>query len=160
MPKIQRRTLTRAIIESARPKAYAYRIWDAKVPGLALRVLVSGKGTYEVHWGRNRSTSLGTRGVLTLEAARSSARRVLGEVAEHGEPLDSASAALSGKVSFGDYIEKRYGPHVKAQNKAGEATLAAIKTQFAHLFPKRLAMLSKADWDSFSTCLLYTSRCV
>ena len=154
MPTIKRVTLTREIVDKARPKAYAYRIWDAKVPGLALRVLISGKRTYEVHWPRNHSMALGPSGVLTLEAARNAAIRVLGEVAEHGEPLDSATAALSKKASFGEYIEKRYGPHIKAQNKAGEATYAAINTQFAHLFPKKLAMVTKADWDSFSTSRL------
>lgn len=149
MPQIKRQTLTKLTVEGVKPKASAYRLWDAKVPGLALRVLPSGRSTYEVHWGRNKSSALGTNGVMTLETARTAARKILGEVAEHGAPIDAANAGMGKRATFGDYISKRYGPHVVAVNKAGEATVAAIKVQFAHLFDRPLASISKADWDEF-----------
>src|SRR5678815_3652974 len=118
MPQIKRQTLTKLMVEGVKPKSSAYRLWDAKVPGLALRVLTSGRSTYEVHWGRNKSSALGTNGVMTLEGARVAARRVLGEVAEHGTPLDALTEAGAGRaMTFGDFLTKRYGPHVEATNK-------------------------------------------
>lgn len=149
MPQIKRQTLTKLMVEGVKPKSSAYRLWDAKVPGLALRILPSGRSTYEVHWGRNKSSALGTNGVMTLETARAAAKKVLGEVAEHGVPVDALDAGMGKKSTFGDYISKKYGPHVTAVNKAGAATLAAINVQFAHLFARPLASISKADWDGF-----------
>ena len=149
MPQIKRQTLTKLMVEGVKPRPSAYRLWDAKVPGLALRILPSGRSTYEVHWGRNKSSALGTNGVMTLETARAAARKVLGEVAEHGAPVDESNAGMGKNSTFGEYITKRYGPHVTAVNKAGQATLAAINLQFAHLFGRPLASISKADWDNF-----------
>lgn len=148
MPQIKRQTLTKLMVEGVKPKSSAYRLWDAKVPGLALRVLPSGRSTYEAHWGRNKSTAVGTNGVMTLETARAEAKKLLGEVAEHGVPVAS-DVGVGKKSTFGDYITKQYGPHVTAVNKAGAATLASINVQFAHLFARPLASISKADWDNF-----------
>jgi integrase len=150
MPVIKRVTLTKQMVEGVKPRASAYRLWDAKVPGLALRVLASGRSTYEVHWGRNKSQALGTNGVMTLEGARVSARQVLGEVAEHGAPLDALAAAGAGKpITFGDFLSKRYGPHIEATNKAGKETAAALKAQFSFLNDKLLAAITRADFDDF-----------
>ncbi|QQP99562.1 site-specific integrase [Lysobacter enzymogenes] len=151
MPQIRRQTLTKIMVEGVKPKASPYRLWDAKVPGLALRVLPSGRSTYEVHWGRNKSLALGTNGVMTLEGARTAARRILGEVAEHGAPLDAANSELGKNLTFGDFISERYGPYILATRKAGGDTLAAITAQFGELFRKPLASISKADWDEIKT---------
>ncbi|WP_457097481.1 phage integrase [Lysobacter sp. P5_B9] len=147
MPVIKRQTLTKLMVEGVRPKARPYRLWDAKVPGLALRVLPSGRSTYELHWDRNKSTALGTNGAMTLEGARTAARRVLGEVAEHGMPL--ADKTHRGPITFGDFISKKYGPHVGAVNKAGAATVAALKAQFEAWNSRQLSDISKADFDAF-----------
>lgn len=147
MPVIKRQTLTKLTVEGVKPKSRPYRLWDAKVPGLALRVLTSGRSTYELHWGRNKSTALGTNGAMTLEGARTAARRVLGEVAEHGMPL--ADKEHRGPLTFGDFISKKYGPHVEAVNKAGAATIAALKAQFEDWNGKQLAQITKEDFDLF-----------
>jgi integrase len=149
MPQIKRQTFTKLLVEGVKPKSSAYRLWDAKVPGLALRVLPSGRSTYELHWGRNKSTALGTNGVMTLETARTKAQKLLGEVADFGAPADMAVSGMGKKSTFGDYITKLYGPHITSVNKAGAATLASINVQFAHLFRRPLANISKVDWDEF-----------
>jgi integrase len=150
VPVIKRVTLTKQMVEGVKPRPSPYRLWDAKVPGLALRVLASGRSTYEVHWGRNKSQALGTNGVMTLEGARVAARQMLGEVAEHGAPLDALAEAGAGKATtFGDFLSKRYGPHIEATNKAGKETAAALKAQFSFLDDKLLAAISRADFDDF-----------
>ena len=133
-----------------KPKASPYRLWDAKVPGLALRVLPSGRSTFELHWGRNKSTALGTNGAMTLEGARVAARRALAEVEDHGAPLGTMDDAGAGKaMTFGDFIAKRYGPHIEVTMKAGSETLAAIKVQFGHLDGTLLDSIARSDFDDF-----------
>lgn len=150
MPVIKRQAFTRLMVEGVKPKASAYRLWDAKVPGLALRVLASGRSTYEVHWGRHKAQALGTNGVMTLEGARTAARRVLQEVDEHGAPLSTIEGGGAGKgLTFGDYIAKRYGPHIEATMKAGADTVASLKVQFGHLDGTLLSSISRADFDDF-----------
>jgi integrase len=150
VPVIKRVTLTKQMVEGVKPPPSPYRLWDGKVPGLALRVLTSGRSTYEVHWGRNKSQALGTNGVMTLEGARVAARQVLGEVAEHGAPLIALALAGAGKTTtFGDFLSKRYGPHIEATNKAGSETAAALKAQFSFLNTKLLAAITRADFDEF-----------
>ena len=56
--------------ESAKPRQTHYRIPDAKVPGLALRVWPSGVKAFAVMWARNREITIGRHLVTTLETAR------------------------------------------------------------------------------------------
>lgn len=149
MPRIKRQTLTKLLVEGVKPQARAYRLWDAKVPGLALRVFPSGRSTYELHWSRNRAITLGTNGVMTLEAARVAARRVHGEVVEFGAPQKASARGVNKSSTFGDYITKRYGPHIIAVNKAGDETLASINTHYSYLSDRPLSSLTKGDWDEF-----------
>ena len=78
MPTLKRQTLTKVMVEGVKPKASAYRLWDSKVPGLALRVLTSGRSTYEVHWSRNRSATIGVNGVMGGSSCRSTAHAARG----------------------------------------------------------------------------------
>lgn len=152
MPVIKRVTFTKNMVESVRgnPDGAPYRLWDSKVPGLALRVLPSHRSTYEVHWGRNKALKLGTNGVMTLDGARTAARRALSEVAEHGAPLATKKSGRT-VASFGEFVKEHYGPYVVVNNKAGEATLAALKAQFGHLFHRPLTDITRADFDAFKT---------
>jgi integrase len=149
MPVIKRQTFTKLLVESVKPQARAFRLWDAKVPGLALRVLPSGRSSYELHWARNKAVVLGSNGVMTLEGARTAARRVHGEVVEFGAPLDPNARGVNKSSSFGDFLTKRYGAHIIAVNKAGDSTLAALNAQFGYLSDRPLSSLTKGDWDDF-----------
>src|SRR5204862_5982851 len=90
--KKQRAALTAKDVESARPKATAYRLHDAKVPGLSLRVLPSGVKSWNVTWSRNRDLALGKWPGVTLESARAKARAKLSETDQHGSPLSVIEA--------------------------------------------------------------------
>jgi integrase len=151
MPTVRRQTLTKQMVETAKPTKRAYRLWDAKVVGLALRVLPSGRRTYEAHWARGKAVALGTAGVMTLESAREAARRLLGEVAEHGAPLSASQAArtAAGPLTFGVYLSDHYGPHIEATHKAGAATRANLKAQFGYLGDRLLTDITRADFDQF-----------
>lgn len=151
MPVIKRIPLTKAFVDTAKVVARSYRVWDSKVPGLALRVHTSGRKTYELHWGRNRALTIGQHGAFSLEAARGAAQQVLGEVATHGVPKAQLrpTADEAAATTFGEFIETRYGPYVQSTAKAGKATLMSLRAHFGHLFVKRLANISRADFDAF-----------
>ena len=150
MPKIIRVALTRQMVESAKPGDADYRLWDAKVPGLALRVYATGRRTYEVHWARNRALAVGEAGVVTLEGARESARRILGEVAQHGAPAKTLKAANAARdLTFADFLEQHYAPYVLGANKRGADTVANIRAQYGFLMEKPLVTIGHADFDAF-----------
>lgn len=57
--------ITKTIADKAEPREKDYFIWDDRVPGFGLRVLPSGKKTYQVQYrnnGRTRRMSIGKFG--------------------------------------------------------------------------------------------------
>ncbi|WP_052101444.1 site-specific integrase [Novilysobacter arseniciresistens] len=149
MPTITRLPLTRAKVEAAKPEPSPYWLRDATVPGLALRVLPSGKRTYSVLWGRGRAKAVGDHPVMTLEGARTTARKLLAEIAEHGAPLSTLQRRQADRgLTWGRYLADHYGPHVEATAKAGAATLASLRKQFAEWDDKLLTSITRADFDA------------
>ncbi|GGD40632.1 site-specific integrase [Pseudoxanthomonas indica] len=145
--------LTVQMVESAKPQASAYRLHDTKVPGLSLRVLPSGVKSWNVTWARNRDLAIGKYPTVTLESARTRARRKLAEADEHGAPL----ALLKSKpkdLTWGVYLADHYKPHVLATAKAGAATVANLEAQFAHLDDTPLTGISRAEFDAFKAARL------
>ncbi|SDQ24318.1 site-specific integrase [Pseudoxanthomonas sp. CF125] len=155
MPKTTRQNFTKQLVETARPQNKPYRLWDSKVPGLALRVLTSGKGTYELHWKRGKSTAIGPRGAMTLEGARLKAIKLLGEVQESGSIKPSTSPKIQ---TWGQFVEQKYGPYIREAHKAGGATLAALKLQFSFLNSKNLADIDKNVLSGFAASRLKQGR--
>src|SRR3546814_15972202 len=89
----QRAALTEKAVKAASPKPTAYRLHDARVPGLSLRVLPSGVKSWNVTWARNRDLAIGKFPVVTLEAARVQAIAKLAETARDGAPQAVIAAA-------------------------------------------------------------------
>lgn len=146
--------LARQLIESTKPRATPQELRDTKVGGLILRVQPSGIKSYIVEWARGKRRTIGRHPVMTLDGARETAKRLLGQAAEHGAPtaVIAAELAVQGiqEVStFGEFMRTRYGPHVEATAKAGAATVKSLAKQFAHLYPRDLSSISRADFDAF-----------
>lgn len=129
-------SLTRQMVDSAKPREAHYRLHDAKVPGLALRVWPTGVKAFAVTWARNRELTIGRHPVMTLEGARLKALAVLGDAAKHGTP--SAAKPAERISTLRDFIERHYEPWVTVERKAGKATVAALKATFADLLDKPL----------------------
>lgn len=141
MPVLKRKVLTRDVVESAKPRASAYRLWDAKVPGLCLRVLPSGIKTFEAHLSRGQSHRLGRHPIVTLNAARIQARASL---------ADPTGASRATRVeTFGAFLDARYGPWVTTERKAGVATLANLRAQFGEYSNKPLSALTAWNVEKF-----------
>lgn len=145
--------LTLQTVEAAKPKPIAYRLHDAKVPGLFLRVLPSGVKSWNITWARNRDLAIGKYPTVTLEAARTRARRKLAEADEHGAPLQTIKAPPQG-LTWGAFLADHYAPHVEATAKAGKATVQALKAQFSDWDNLALDKITRVDFDAFKTARL------
>jgi integrase len=87
--------ITKRVVDSAKPGASDYFIWDDEIAGFGLRVLPSGKKSYLIQYrtgGRTRRMSLGRHGTVTPDAARKRAKTLLGLVAKGEDPAEERSS--------------------------------------------------------------------
>jgi len=154
MPKISREPLTRNRVENAKPTGKLWRLRDATVPGLALRISPNGSKSWAVTWGRGQEKTFGDFPVMTLDGARQQARKLLGEIAEHGAPLATVEARKPKALTLGDYIRDHYAPWAKANQKAGQATVDAIGAVFGDLYDRELAALSPFEIERIKAARL------
>lgn len=151
MPEVKRIPLTVALVNKAKAAAALYTLRDSTVPGLLLRVYPTGRKVWAVAYGRGQARNLGDHPVMTLEGARHAGLRLLTEIAEHGAPVEGGRRQAG---TFGEFIEKHYGPHVEATHKQGKATVAAIRAVFGDWWKRRLAKITLADWDALKAARL------
>ncbi len=86
MPRVTREALTKRTVDAAKPTGQLYRMRDATVPGLVLRVTATGAKGWALTWGRGQERTIGPASTVTLEMARTQARILLAEVAQGGAP--------------------------------------------------------------------------
>jgi len=87
MPK-----LTKKIVDAAKSdKERDYFVWDDEVIGFGLRVMRSGRKSFQIqyrHSGRTRRMSIGKQGTITVETARKKAKVLLGRVSDGENPAE------------------------------------------------------------------------
>ncbi|MFT4247664.1 MAG: site-specific integrase [Pseudomonas sp.] len=150
--------LSPPVVESAKPEAAPYRIWDTVVPQLHLRIQPTGIKSWNVQWSRTSSRALGKWPGVTVESARTKARTILAEADQHGAPLAVIEAAKPKPLTLGSFIREHYAPWAKANQKAGQATIDAIEACFSELFDTPLNQLSAFDLERFKSKRLKAGR--
>ena len=120
--------LTKKLIDAASYAGAAYAngtqarqvLWDDKVPGFGCRLLPSGKKSFLLSYrvaGRKRQMTLGTYGVVTLDAARKLARAHLAQIETTGaDPLATREQEAQGETVAdlcAAYLERYAKPHKK-----------------------------------------------
>src|SRR5258705_13415760 len=104
----ERRNLTDANVAELEVRAKKYEERDAKLPGLCVRVEVSGKKTFyfvysisdRVRWFRIGPAAMGAT------EARTEAKKLIGDVARGGDP-QAEKRAKRGGLTF-EQLQKRY----------------------------------------------------
>ena len=130
--------LSPAIVEGAKPEAQPYRVWDTTVPQLFVRVMPSGVKSWNVAWHRQGSKSLGKWPGVTIDAARTRARKLLASVAEHGVPAGEVKDTVAdacrdyvdalrkeGRKSTADDAERRFERTIYA-DRLGKVRLSKL----------------------------------
>jgi len=83
-------SLTKRVVDAAKPAAKEYVLWDLELPGFGLRVKPTGTKTYIVqyrtHGGRSRRLSIGKHGIFTPDEARNRAKRHLVAAGDGRDP--------------------------------------------------------------------------
>lgn len=154
MPRITREPMTLKAINAAKPAGKLYRLRDASVPGLLLRVTPAGAKVWAITWGRGQERVIGTYPVMTLEGAREAARRELGEAAEHGAPVAVVEARkpVSEKpITLGAFTREHFAPWATVNQKAGRATVDALEACFGTLYGRELRSIVAYDIERFKT---------
>jgi integrase len=103
-----KRSLTDAFVRSARPKAKAYRVSDAVVPGLVLRIWPSKKKTFYVdYYCRHRRGfyNIGRYPTFSVAEARIEARDALNKAARGIDPAADRNAHRGATLKD---VHKRY----------------------------------------------------
>jgi integrase len=90
--------LTKKTVESIKPDPLKdVFVWDSELKGFGLRVFSTGRRTYFLQYrnsfGRTGRHKLGVHGVMTAEAARDEAKRILGDIARGEDPADANQKA-------------------------------------------------------------------
>lgn len=139
--------LSTKFIESQKPdprKRLDFR--DVAMPGLVLRVSISGTKTFRIHKrinGKMRRVTIGRFGLLSLREARDRARQVLYEI-ETGRFEASTGIEIAAKPTLGeiipDYIEK----HAKVHNRDWK-NKTRLLGKLTTLHGKRIDEIKRAD---------------
>lgn len=93
---MERRKLTKSVVDSVTVSTGAVIVWDSIIPGFAIKVSPTGKRTYFMKYrtksGRQRKPNIGTHGAITCEQARQIAKTWAYQIATGQDPLSEREA--------------------------------------------------------------------
>lgn len=142
----QRMNLNKGVIGSIEPPAKGRaEIYDAKVPGLLVRVTPTGSTSFYVRKrvsGRPRYVRLGAWPDMTVHQARRQAQSTLSEIAEGVDPAAKRKAEKAQSLTLGEvleaYLESRdLKPRTEADYRA------AVRESFEDWRNKRLVDIDR-----------------
>jgi integrase len=151
--------ITQKLINSIITDEKAYRIHDTVQPGLFIRVLPSGHKSFMVTWGRNKNSTLGRVGVMTLDQARTEAAQYLADAHAHGEPLAVSSNRKGAALpTLRNFIDETYLPWFKAHHKGHDKTLHTLDNNFESIMNQRIDAISGRDLEQIRTAWLQSGN--
>jgi len=111
-------------------------LWDSSTPGLGVRVYPSRRKafvcSYRAPEGSKRLMTLGDYGDLTIEQARSKARRVRVDVEDGKDPLDEKR-----KAAIGDTLDDLIGKYISDYAEPRKKTWKKDKRRLDNHVPSR-----------------------
>lgn len=156
-----RTKITPRVADAATPGLKPFEIHDTDLRGLLLRVQPSGAKSFIVTWGRGKRRTLGRYPVMTVAGARVAALAALSESAEHGAPLAVIEAnrpAPEKPLTMDEFISEHYAPWALAHQKAGRATVDALKAVWGDLYKKTLGDVVALDVERIKSKRLKDGR--
>jgi integrase len=127
-------TLTDIAIRKLAPRSDRFEVFDAKIPGFAVRVAASGVKSFVVLYrvkGRLRRMTLGRYPTVSLADARLLADDALNRVAHGGDPQRDKIAERRG-TRFRDAVESFVRLHCERHNRESTAheTARVLRSRF------------------------------
>lgn len=142
-----RSKLTLRMVQATKVKRKPYEVRDTEIKGLLLRVQPSGVKTFYAQWGRGKRTAIGKFPVTTVDAARARAKSILAQAANGGTPASVKSRAKA--PTWGVFLDTQYAPWVRAERKAGNATVGNLRAQFSGFENKPLEEITALRVEKF-----------
>ncbi len=108
----RRAKLTKRTVDAAKPETDRYILWDDSLAGFGLRVEPTGRKTFIARYragggrtGVRRQATVGRYGTLTVDEARTNARRLLGRAAGGGDPVGDQQRARQAGITVGEICD-------------------------------------------------------
>ncbi len=148
--------LTKRSIEAAKPGARDLLLWDTETTGLGCKVTPTGRRVFILqYWanGRARRVTLGRYGtVLTVEQARTKARRLRGQVADGGDPA-GARADARAMPTLATFAKERYLKEYAAEHKRPSSYAEDARNVTNHIVPllgtRKVSEITRVDIERF-----------
>src|SRR5437016_2932882 len=119
--------ITKRVVDSLKPQAREFAVWDRKLPGFGVRVRPTGAMSYVVVYragaGRGapvRRFTIANVGKTTPKAVRGRAKAILGAVA-HGKDPAEEKAIERGALTISELADRFMAEHVEQKRKSGTA---------------------------------------
>jgi integrase len=134
---IHKRELTPRLLQTLKPQAHGFLIWDEKQGGLALSVRPSGhmawKAIYNYH-GRTRWYTIGNLQKIGLSQARDLAKNIMARVSLGQDPQgDKKEAARRKPITFDTLAARYVDEHARKKNKSWKQADYLVRQ---HLLPR------------------------
>jgi integrase len=151
---IYRRTLNERLLQTVKPQARVYLIWDAGTRGLALSVRPNRRKTWKFIYafrGRTRWFTIADADALPLADARKRARELRVQVDQGIDPQAEKKAKRSAGT-FGELAERYRDEYAKKQNKSWPQAAALVNRFLIPRWGKlRATDVTRADVEAIIT---------
>ncbi|TWI62260.1 site-specific recombinase XerD [Desulfobotulus alkaliphilus] len=129
--------------------------FDTEIPGFMLEVRSSGRCTYYLRYrdrhGRLRQVRIGPVDAISLENARMAAREIRSQTALGYDPAAMMEKKKQ-EMTFGDFAEDKYIPHVKLYKRSWEQDEKVIDRVLLPLWEyAKLSAITRDDVRDFQT---------
>jgi integrase len=108
----RRAKLTKRVVDGTGPEGKRVILWDTELAGFGLRIEPSGLKTFVARYragggrsGTLRQATIGRYGALTVEEARTKAKRLLGAAAGGGDPVGDQRRSRQAGVTIGEIVD-------------------------------------------------------
>ena len=130
-------TLTQAKVDKLQPRGRRYLVKDTG--GLSVCVQPTGAKSFQLRYrihGRQKTLSFGN---IPLKDARAKAQAARVAIYEGDNPQTKALLRKEKQMSFGEFVEQHYLPHLRAEGKNANETEKMLIAQLSWLWTKPIA---------------------
>ncbi len=145
--------LTKRMVDSAKPAAREYVLWDTDIKGFGLKVTPAGRKSYLLKYrtkaGMARKPAIGAHGTITAELARGIARDWAAEIAMGRDPSsdrrDARRAVLATDSRYGQVVDTFIQKYAQPRQRSWRQTECVLKNNCAVWLDRPIVSLTKAD---------------
>ncbi|MEX0298065.1 MAG: tyrosine-type recombinase/integrase [Kordiimonas sp.] len=148
-----KRSITRKLLDTTKPKSSPYDIRCTRMSGLIVRVQPSGTMTFYCEYGRNKRVKLGRTDHLSLTEAHDRVRDIMKDVYA-GEDPGEQRRKMREELTIEKFIDDYYENWAITHLRSGEALVKRIKSAFDALLQRKLSKVTLFDMEKFRAARL------